>query len=236
MPFKCVHCGQCCVDFCTQINISVQDIVRITKFLGCSLDEVMPNVGMKPFGDPQQDGKFDIELGLNIPCGFRQGGRCSVYPARPLNCRIFPHFFIGNFSPEKAREIVDPSHGCMRDIDYTAEEQAMHKKYADYIGSLIMEESAVTEKFMKENLFTQQVILPAGIFPPGTGDIVLDKQITELKIRMAMDVMVKDRHANLEAALQKFILGSGLSENHVSFREICLAEEKLIPHQKTQSP
>jgi Fe-S-cluster containining protein len=231
MTFKCVHCGQCCNDICTQINLNIGDLIRISKFLKCNLSSIMPKISMKPFGDPQQDNKFDIELGLHIPCQFREGERCSIYPARPLNCRIFPHFFIGNIPQDKIKEVIDPSHKCVNDLTYTDEEQKQHKEYADYIGNIILEESKLTDKFMEENKLRQELILPAGIFPPHIDDIVLAKQITEVKIKMAMDIMRKEQYERLQNMLQNFIMKNNSEITTISSDKINEKESNTIPRQ-----
>ena len=100
MAFECKHCGQCCIDECTQINLSIADIVRIAKFLNVGIGELIPKIGFKPFANPENTNEFDYELRRNIPCMFRDGEKCKIYPARPLNCRIFPYFFL----PDTARE------------------------------------------------------------------------------------------------------------------------------------
>lgn len=33
---------------------------------------------------------FIPSLGLAFPCRFLEGGRCRIYPVRPLGCRLFP--------------------------------------------------------------------------------------------------------------------------------------------------
>jgi len=103
MPFECKHCGQCCIDECTQINLSLGDIVRICKFLNCSMSEIMQKIGIKPFADNETANHYDYELGLNIPCEFREDGKCSIYPARPLNCRMFPYLFLGNVEKDQLK-------------------------------------------------------------------------------------------------------------------------------------
>lgn len=228
MSFECKHCGQCCIDECTQINLSIGDIVRICKFLNCNIGNVLLKIGIKPFGDPETANHYDYELGLNIPCEFRKGEKCTIYPARPLNCRIFPYFFLGNFEKDQLNEVIDPSHKCISmGIDFTEEEKEKYKKYAEFIGKLIMKEAKTTEQFYDKHGLTQSKILPAYVFPAeDPNDPMHAKEITKSKIKMAMSIMNSSPYADLKNQLQNFIM---LIENSVvPLDEINIKEKEIL--------
>ncbi|MBN2112387.1 YkgJ family cysteine cluster protein [Candidatus Woesearchaeota archaeon] len=228
MSFQCKHCGQCCIDECTQINISIGDIVRICRFLKCNVGDILPKIGIKPFGDPETANQYDYELGLNIPCEFRQGEKCTIYPARPLNCRIFPYFFLGNFANDRLKEVIDPSHKCISEgIEFTDEEKEKYKKYSEFIGKLIMKEARLTDQFYEKYNLKQSKIMPAYVFPADDpNDMMYTKEITKSKIKMAMSIMNPAPYANLKNQLQNFIM---LAENSVvSADEINLKEKELL--------
>ncbi|MBW2967259.1 YkgJ family cysteine cluster protein [Candidatus Woesearchaeota archaeon] len=151
MTFKCLHCGQCCTDDCTQINLSLGDINRLCEFLKCDVSALGDKIAMRPFEDPENPGSFDVEIGLKLPCGFRQAGRCVAYAARPLNCRMFPSVFLGNVPDEALGECIDPTHKCVvSGISMNAEEKERYKNYSKYIGELILAEAEETERFYEE--------------------------------------------------------------------------------------
>ncbi len=208
MAFECKHCGQCCIDECTQISISAGDIVRICSFLNCGIGEIMPKIGMRPFGDPERPNNYEYELGLSIPCGFRVHGKCTIYPARPLNCRIFPYFIIAGVPKERLKEIIDPSHKCISEgIDFSDAELEKYREYSKFIGSLIMKEAQLTEKFYSANAMNQSVVLPAYVFPAeDPNDVFQMKEITKSKIKMAMSLMNPKQYEGLQNKLQNFIL------------------------------
>jgi len=210
MPFECKHCGQCCIDECTQINLSIGDIVRICKFLNCNIGDIMQKIGIKPFGDPENPNNFDYELGLNIPCEFRKGDKCEIYPARPLNCRIFPYVFLGNVEKENLKHIIDPSHKCIAEgIEFTENEKQKYKEYARFIGELILKEAKLTDEFYKKNNMVQSKILPAYVFPAeDPNDPMHAKEITKSKIRMAMGIMDPSPYIELRKKLQNFIMAA----------------------------
>ncbi len=78
---NCTSCGYCC-KIITPV-VSENDIKRIAKFLNVSIT----NAKRKWF-------KKDKNLGIILnsrPCPFLKAKKCSIYPARPLDCRSYPH-------------------------------------------------------------------------------------------------------------------------------------------------
>jgi len=77
----CEKCGECC-RVNNPIIVDVQDLINIAFYLGVDLDLVMANY-TKVVKDER------ISLKTN-PCPFLTGNECSIYPARPKICVIFP--------------------------------------------------------------------------------------------------------------------------------------------------
>ncbi|MBW2982038.1 YkgJ family cysteine cluster protein [Candidatus Woesearchaeota archaeon] len=143
---KCNHCGLCCRDPLTQINLTVGDIWRISDFLKIDVEELFKeNIGMNPFREPEYEDIYDIDLGLNLPCKFRVNDRCAIYPARPLNCRLFPQWVLGNI-PNIKEVITD--HKC----DYNISRKKDYKKYSGKVGNILIEESKFYRLFKKINI------------------------------------------------------------------------------------
>jgi Fe-S-cluster containining protein len=224
MAFECKHCGQCCIDECTQINLSVADIIRICRFLNCNIGGIMHRIGIKPFADTDNTNKYDYELGLNIPCEFREGEKCAIYEARPLNCRMFPFVFIAN----DAQDAVDPSHKCISDgISLTDEEKQKYREYARFIGNLILKEAEQTDEFYAKNNLHQSKILPAYVFPSEDPDDPMHaKEITKSKIKMAMSIMDPSPYKELKNQLQNFILR--IEKGIIPLSEINKKEQEFL--------
>ena len=211
MEFKCHHCGECCRNVSAQINLSIADLARICQFLKCGLKEIMPKVGIIPFLSDNDN--FDYELGLNLPCQFRKNSRCTIYPARPLNCRMFPYFILNT-------EIINPDFFCLKEErNYSEEEKDQYKRYTKLIGDLILKEAEITEKFYQDNNLKQRKEISLDL-PP----FFSEKKIIELKIRKALTLVDLDNYNNLNEQLQQFIE----KNNFTSFEEINQNEPKLL--------
>ncbi|MCH2582026.1 MAG: YkgJ family cysteine cluster protein [Planctomycetes bacterium] len=104
LSFSCTRCGDCCTGVPGYVWVEPTEIEALAKHLGLSVDSFgeryLRKVGRryslieKPGGD----------------CIFFDKG-CSVYPARPTQCRTFP-FWRSNLKSERAwDEIADECPG-----------------------------------------------------------------------------------------------------------------------------
>lgn len=133
---QCQHCGKCCNDKKISINLSVGDIWRICSFLKISIDEFFKRYGgIKKFKDPR-DLKEEDDLGLNMPCKFRKNGECSIYSARPVNCRIFPYWVFA-LIPERDIKRLLKDYECK----YNLKNKKTYKKYQEAIANILLEEA-----------------------------------------------------------------------------------------------
>jgi len=145
MTFKCFHCGQCCENVTTQIAVTISDVQRLSLFLGKSVEELIPGyISLNPFGQPDSD-KYELELGLNIPCRFRKNGRCIVYSARPINCRLFPTWIVARAPLNEINKVIDKENKCSRN-KYSALDQKNAKNYMKTVGTIFDFENKITEK------------------------------------------------------------------------------------------
>jgi Fe-S-cluster containining protein len=122
--FKCTHCGKCCSDPATFINLTYHDILGLAKYMNFGLDQMLEVLGFYLFeGEmtPEQMRKMvfppvHTEEGMAfVGLRRRDDGRCiylndentcDIYPARPMVCRSFPfHFHLGTPRPEGQFEI-----------------------------------------------------------------------------------------------------------------------------------
>ena len=85
-PFACLRCGACC-RWPGHVLLTDPDIARLAGFVG--LDEAaLINRYTRLASNRAQLSLVEQGDGA---CIFLDGARCRVYPARPAQCRSFPH-------------------------------------------------------------------------------------------------------------------------------------------------
>lgn len=83
LRFKCQRCGKCCRGEPGYIWVSVEEIKKIAKYLGISLDEF----GRKYL--KKVDSRYSLVEFANGDCVMYNDG-CKIYPVRPCQCATFP--------------------------------------------------------------------------------------------------------------------------------------------------
>lgn len=113
LKFECIHCGNCCCDPNTLVNVTYLDIIRIKNGLKFTIDELFEVLSFyvydkKPIQDdllkmvipPIQTEKGPAFVALRKlqsgDCVFynQEKRRCSIYSVRPAFCRTFPFFYF----------------------------------------------------------------------------------------------------------------------------------------------
>jgi Fe-S-cluster containining protein len=85
----CTVCGNCCRTL--MINTAPRDIERLAVHLKLPVPAVLEH-----YIETSETGEMQI---MNqIPCHFLQADKCTVYEARPEECRVFPGLHLENFS------------------------------------------------------------------------------------------------------------------------------------------
>ena len=113
LSFSCTRCGDCCTGAPGYVWVEHEEIEELAKFLGLSPgkfgERYLRKVGRryslleKPGGD----------------CIFFDSG-CTVYPARPVQCRTFP-FWRSHLKSQRAwDEIADECPGIGQGKFYAA--------------------------------------------------------------------------------------------------------------------
>ena len=98
LKFKCTGCGQCCTGAPGYVWLTKDDIERLSKHLNISEEEFL-----KKHTRFVQNRYSLLESKENYDCIFLKENRCTVYEARPVQCRKFP-WWKENLSSEKAWE------------------------------------------------------------------------------------------------------------------------------------
>ena len=88
LRFECTQCSFCCTGSPGYVWLSDADIDALCAFLGMDFQEFA-----KTFcGYVEVEGGFALSLRekAHYDCIFLEAGNCSVYTARPIQCRSYP--------------------------------------------------------------------------------------------------------------------------------------------------
>lgn len=107
--FECIRCGSCCRDQHILVTVTSNDIIRISKGLELTSDEVLRTLDfyiVTPDSSPpiglEKIPSIKTEQGLayvalkkmeNGDCIFLKDDECMIHPIRPMVCRSFPFVF-----------------------------------------------------------------------------------------------------------------------------------------------
>ena len=134
--FTCSGCGDCCRNVKDSVMVESLDLFRIARHLEMEVSEV---------ADQYTD---SVNIAPNYPvlmlktkaymdtCVFLRSGRCSIYPARPRTCRMYPlsvspddkrnGAFLNHVVSKKKHHFTGPEYRSQDWIDanFTADDRA----------------------------------------------------------------------------------------------------------------
>lgn len=104
LRFKCTECGQCCTGAPGYIWVSDDEMAAIAKLLDISV-ELFKRKYVR-----QRNNRFALieKKSQNNDCIFLKDKKCSIYQARPTQCRTFP-FWIENLNSEESWKLAAES-------------------------------------------------------------------------------------------------------------------------------
>lgn len=88
LTINCTLCGNCCKSL--MINVEQNDITRLSNYLKIKVEIVKEKY-------LETSGTGTLAIMNKIPCHFLQENKCTVYEARPGECRVFPGLDLPNF-------------------------------------------------------------------------------------------------------------------------------------------
>jgi hypothetical protein len=108
LRFECTRCGRCCTGVSGYVWVDEAEIIALARQLGLGLDDFgrryLRRVGAR-YALIDRPGTGE--------CVFYDGAACTVYPARPRQCRSFP-FWPKNLASSDAWEATAT---CCEGID-----------------------------------------------------------------------------------------------------------------------
>lgn len=112
LHFECTQCGNCCSGAPGYVWVTPEDMHRMAEFLKMPFED-FTRTFVRQIGS-----RYSLTEKLNYDCAFltRQGGKagCSVYGARPMQCRTWP-FWNDNLKSESAWKKASTKCPGMRD-------------------------------------------------------------------------------------------------------------------------
>lgn len=108
LRFECTGCGQCCTGASGYVFLSPTDIQSLATHLSLSTKEFIRRYTRWVEGQLAL-----LDRPASDHCIFLKENRCSVYAARPIQCRTYPWWIQNLHSPEAwaaARESCEGIH------------------------------------------------------------------------------------------------------------------------------
>jgi Fe-S-cluster containining protein len=98
LRFTCTGCGKCCTGSTGSVNLSQADLERLADFFHMPAGAVARKYTRKSNGRRKL-----VDRAGSDACVFLEGKSCSVYEARPTQCRTYP-WWISNIQDRESWE------------------------------------------------------------------------------------------------------------------------------------
>jgi Fe-S-cluster containining protein len=106
LSFKCTGCGQCCTGSPGYVFVDDAEMQAMADTLNIPLDEFTKRY-VRRVGN-----QFSLkERPVSYDCVFLEGKRCTVYHARPKQCRTFPWWQDNLSTPQEWQEAAKRCEG-----------------------------------------------------------------------------------------------------------------------------
>lgn len=112
LRFECTRCSRCCRHTPGYVFLSAKDVQRFTKALRIDREEFL-RVYCRRVSLGIAD-RISLREKPNFDCIFWENGGCSVYEARPLQCRAYPFWSANVSSPQAWEEQANQCPGIGR--------------------------------------------------------------------------------------------------------------------------
>lgn len=138
LKFKCTGCGGCCTGSPGYVYLSKTDLELLAKHLQCT-----PQEFAQKYTRLVDEQYALLDKPSSYDCIFLDDKRCSVYEARPIQCRTFPWWIHNLREPQDWEEAAKRCEG-------------INHKDAPLVPSLHIQEQCLT---YLDNLLEQNFTL-----------------------------------------------------------------------------
>jgi Fe-S-cluster containining protein len=120
LEFSCTECGGCCTGAPGAVWVSEEEVAALAAEKGCTVEGFRSEY-IRPVDG--KDSLTEVLTEKGYDCVFLEGGkRCTVYSARPTQCRTFPFWPRQLESPEAWQEAALDCEGIGRGDKVSFEE------------------------------------------------------------------------------------------------------------------
>jgi uncharacterized protein len=133
LRFKCTECGGCCTGAPGYTWVNEEEIATIATHLRLSIEEFGQRYLRKV-----DDRYALLEDPVNYDCVFLKDKKCSIYAARPTQCRTFPWWPKHLKSPESWAAAASYCEGInhpeapLISFEKIDEQQQIHREKASF--------------------------------------------------------------------------------------------------------
>ena len=99
LRFQCTGCGQCCTGSPGYVYLSLPDVERFAEHFQCT-----PQEFVEQYARLEGDQYALLDREESYDCIFLKDKQCTVYNARPVQCRTFPWWIHHLRKPEDWEE------------------------------------------------------------------------------------------------------------------------------------
>jgi Fe-S-cluster containining protein len=109
LRFECTRCGRCCTGAAGYVWVDTGEIAALAALRGLSLDD-FGRTYLRRVGS-----RYALLDRAGGDCVFHDGGACTVYAARPAQCRSFPFWPKNLASPQAWQAAASQCEGIRDD-------------------------------------------------------------------------------------------------------------------------
>ena len=106
LRFKCTGCGKCCTGYPGYVYLSSADLDRLSEYFNLSREEFA-----RKYTRLVEDQYALLDRPKTYDCIFLKDNQCSVYDARPIQCKTFPWWIQHLREPEDWEEAAKRCEG-----------------------------------------------------------------------------------------------------------------------------
>jgi len=133
LHFSCIGCGRCCSSYPGYVWLSSIDIKKIYQHLQISKKEFLQKYTFR-----NKDGRISLkEKFHSYACIFYNQQRCSIYTARPVQCRTFPFWQSILASKKEWQKLTTWCPGTNTKSSFLPFEK-IQKNLVDHLQSLLL--------------------------------------------------------------------------------------------------